>query len=166
MHNDPYKSPDQATPLVSRLHPPWMSRRPFILALLTLASFLSSCSKPNLTAQVAALEPELTAPAVGDVHRTTHEDRSREAYPVNVIELDFASNDAIPHLSSYYNDLLITRSGYSQTLNISTPGAIRLEYSSPHGRIYITIDAEEQPSTSSQPTAHVKLVISYLQEIH
>ena len=143
-----------------------MSRRPFLLALLTLASFLSTCSKPNLAAQVAALEPELTAPAAGDVHRTTREDRSREGYPVNVIELDFASSKPISQLISHYNDLLITRFSYSQTLNISAPVAIHLEYSSPHGRIYITIDAEEQPSTSSQPTAHVKLVISYLQHAH
>ena len=88
----------------------------------------AACRPPTLGDRVAALEPLLTAPATTPVDRTTRDDRSQKGAPVSVVELRFNSLRPISPLRDYYDDLLITQHRYSQTVNISTPTAIHVEY--------------------------------------
>lgn len=140
-----------------------------LLLLAVAAITVISCRQATPADDVAALEPLLIAPSIGQPKRSTRDDRGRRGDPVHVIELEFESDQSIADLRRYFNRLLLDQSGYVQAVNISTPGAAQTEYSSSDGSIYIVLTLEQQqPSLDGkQPTEgvlEVHLVVSYLKE--
>lgn len=136
-----------------------------LVALVALALLASACRIETIADRAAAVEPRLVLPAAAQPQRTTRNARGRIGDPITVVELSFHTTRSISDLRSYYSDVLISQSKYSQTLNISTPGAMRVEYTSPDGAIYIAITAEKSqqaPANALTSVLDVNVLLSYL----
>jgi len=123
---------------------------PTVFALAILAGLLCvpACSRSHPRDEAALLEAELTVPALTKPERSVSWGKSTTGRDIQTVTITFLIDQPVFQYREHVNSFLLAR-GYTQALNITTPGEFSLVYDGLEGNLRVEVMAEMAATPAS-----------------